>query len=37
VSTILLSVLLLDEAFTVWVGAGTALVLLGIWLLTRWK
>ncbi len=37
VSTILLSVLLLDEPFTVWVAAGTALVLLGIWLLTRWK
>jgi len=37
ISTILLSVLLLDEAFTVWVAAGTVLVLAGIWLLTRWK
>jgi drug/metabolite transporter (DMT)-like permease len=37
IATILLSVLLLDEAFTVWVAAGTALVLAGIWLLTRWK
>jgi drug/metabolite transporter (DMT)-like permease len=37
VSTIFLSVLLLDEPFTVWVAAGTGLVLLGIWLLTRRK
>jgi len=37
VSTILLSVMLLGEPFTVWVAAGTALVLAGIWLLTRWK
>jgi drug/metabolite transporter (DMT)-like permease len=37
VSTILLSVLILGEPFTVWVAAGTVLVLLGIWLLTRWK
>ncbi len=35
ISTILLSVLLLDEAFTVWVAAGTVLVLAGVWLLTR--
>lgn len=37
VSTILLSVILLDEPFTAWVAAGTGLVLLGVWLLTRWK
>ncbi len=37
VATIFLSVLILDEPFTPWVAAGTALVLLGIWLLTRWK
>jgi drug/metabolite transporter (DMT)-like permease len=37
VSTVLLSVLILDEPFTVWTAAGTVLVLTGIWLLTRWK
>ena len=37
VSTILLSVLILGEPFTVWVAAGTVLVLGGIWLLMRWK
>ena len=36
-STVLLSVLLLGEPFTVWVAGGTALVLLGVWLLTRWR
>ncbi|MEP7244044.1 MAG: DMT family transporter [Gammaproteobacteria bacterium] len=35
ISTILLSVLILDEPFTVWVAAGTVLVLLGVGLLTR--
>jgi drug/metabolite transporter (DMT)-like permease len=35
VSTILLSVVLLGEPFTVWVALGSALVLLGIWFLTR--
>jgi drug/metabolite transporter (DMT)-like permease len=35
VSTILLSVVLLGEPFTGWVALGSALVLLGIWLLTR--
>ena len=35
VSTILLGVWLLDEAFTVWVLGGTLLVLGGIWLLAR--
>jgi len=34
-STILLAVVLLGEPFTVWIAAGTALVLCGIWLLTR--
>jgi drug/metabolite transporter (DMT)-like permease len=33
-SKILLAVLLLDEPFTTWVAAGTALVIAGIWLLT---
>ncbi|MEJ1962579.1 MAG: DMT family transporter [Gammaproteobacteria bacterium] len=37
ISTILLSVLLLDEPFTIWVGAGTAIALFGVWLLTRRK
>lgn len=36
-STILLSVLLLDEPFTIWIAMGTALVLAGIWLLARWR
>jgi drug/metabolite transporter (DMT)-like permease len=36
-STILLSVLLLGERFTVWIALGTALVLLGVSLLARWK
>jgi drug/metabolite transporter (DMT)-like permease len=34
-STIALSVLLLDESFTLWMLAGTVLVLLGMWLLTN--
>lgn len=34
-STILMAVILLGEPFTVWVAAGTVLVLAGIWLLTR--
>lgn len=34
-STIMLSVVLLGEPFTVWMAAGTLLVLSGIWLLTR--
>jgi drug/metabolite transporter (DMT)-like permease len=34
VSTVFLSVLILDEPFTPWAAAGTALVLFGIWLLT---
>jgi drug/metabolite transporter (DMT)-like permease len=36
-ATIFLSVLILGEPFTAWIAAGTVLVLLGIWLLTRWK
>jgi drug/metabolite transporter (DMT)-like permease len=36
-STIFMSVLILGEPFTGWLLAGTVLVLLGIWLLTRWK
>jgi drug/metabolite transporter (DMT)-like permease len=35
VSTILMAAVLLGEPFTGWVALGTALVLLGIWLLTR--
>ena len=35
VSTILLSVVFLGEAFTPWVAAGTGLVLAGVWLLSR--
>jgi drug/metabolite transporter (DMT)-like permease len=34
-STILLAVILLGEKFTVWIAAGTILVLAGIWLLTK--
>jgi len=34
-STILMAVLLLGEPFTVWVAAGTLLVVVGIWLLAR--
>jgi drug/metabolite transporter (DMT)-like permease len=34
-STILMAVVLLGEPFTVWIAAGTVLVLSGIWLLTR--
>jgi drug/metabolite transporter (DMT)-like permease len=35
VSTVLLSVTILGEPFTPWIAAGTALVVLGIWILTR--
>jgi drug/metabolite transporter (DMT)-like permease len=34
-STILMGALMLGEPFTAWVGAGTVLVLAGIWLLAR--
>ena len=36
-STILMGVLILGEPFTVWVAAGTLLVLVGIWLLAKWR
>jgi drug/metabolite transporter (DMT)-like permease len=36
-STIVLGVIVLGEPFTGWVVAGTALVLLGVWLLARWR
>jgi drug/metabolite transporter (DMT)-like permease len=36
-STILMGVVILGEPFTVWIAAGTVLVLLGIWLLARWR
>jgi drug/metabolite transporter (DMT)-like permease len=34
-STIILSVLVLGEPFTVWIAAGTALVMAGVWVLAR--
>jgi drug/metabolite transporter (DMT)-like permease len=34
-STILLAVIFLGEPFTIWIALGTALVLMGVWLLTR--
>jgi drug/metabolite transporter (DMT)-like permease len=36
-STVLMGVWLLGEPFTVWVVAGTALVLAGVWLLAKWR
>lgn len=36
-STVLMGVAILGEPFTPWVAAGTALVLAGVWLLTRWR
>ena len=36
-STIAMSVWILDEAFTAAIAAGTLLVLVGIWLLARWR
>ncbi len=36
-STILLGVVVLGEPFTPWVVAGTVLVLVGVWLLARWR
>ncbi len=36
-STIVMGVLILDEAFSAWIAAGTLLVLGGVWLLTRWR
>ena len=34
-STILMGILILGEPFTLWVAAGTALVMGGIWMLAR--
>ncbi len=36
-STILLSVWLLGEPFTIWIALGTVLVLAGVYLLARWR
>jgi drug/metabolite transporter (DMT)-like permease len=36
-STLTLGVLVLGEPFTPWIAAGTALVLTGVWLLTKWR
>jgi drug/metabolite transporter (DMT)-like permease len=36
-STILMGVVLLGEPFTLWVAAGTFLVMGGVWLLTKWR
>lgn len=36
-STILMGVVILGEPFTMWIAAGTGLVLTGIWLLARWR
>jgi drug/metabolite transporter (DMT)-like permease len=36
-STIMLSVLVLGEPFTVWIALGTALVVSGVWLLARYR
>ena len=37
VSTILLGVLILGEPLNAWIGAGTGLVLTGVWLLAKWR
>jgi len=36
-STILMGVVILGEPLTVWIAAGTLLVLTGIWLLAKWR
>ena len=36
-STLALGALLLGEPLNAWIGAGTALVLAGVWLLARWR
>ena len=36
-STLLMGVVILGEPFTGWIAAGTVLVLVGIWLLARWR
>jgi drug/metabolite transporter (DMT)-like permease len=37
VSNLLMSVAILGEPFSVWIGIGTVLVLAGIWLLATWR
>ena len=37
VSTILMGVLILGEPLNAWIGAGTGLVLTGVWLLAKWR
>jgi drug/metabolite transporter (DMT)-like permease len=32
-----MGVLILGEPFTPWIAAGTLLVLVGIWLLAKWR
>ncbi|WP_129641992.1 DMT family transporter [Peristeroidobacter agariperforans] len=36
-STIILSILILGEPFTVWIAIGTGLVVAGVWLLARYR
>lgn len=36
-STLLMGVLILGEPFTPWIAAGTVLVLVGVWLLAKWR
>ena len=36
-STILMGVVILGEPFNGWIAAGSALVIAGVWLLTRWR
>jgi drug/metabolite transporter (DMT)-like permease len=36
-STILMGVFILGEPFTIWIAAGTVLVLTGVWLLAKWR
>jgi drug/metabolite transporter (DMT)-like permease len=36
-STVVLGIVVLGEPFTGWVVVGTVLVLLGVWLLARWR
>ena len=36
-STIAMSILVLNEPFTIWMAGGTSMVLIGIWVLTRLK
>jgi len=36
-STILMGVFILHEPFTPWIALGTVLVIMGVWLLARWR